>query len=95
MNITWDENKSRSNKVKHGVSFDVARLVFHDPLHLSRLDRIVDGEKRWQTLGQVAGVLVLLVAHTWEDDDGEMIIRIISARKANGQERKRYEEGTD
>ncbi len=92
MRITWDPNKDRSNKLKHKVSFEVATLVFEDPLHLSRLDRIVDGEERWLTMGMVGGVLILIVAHTWEEAGGEMAIRIISARKADNRERKRYEE---
>lgn len=95
MRIDWDQNKNQSNQVKHKVSFEVASLVFEDPLHLSRLDRIVDGEERWQTIGKVGGVVLLLVAHTWEDAEGEMDIRIISARKADSRERKRYEEETD
>ena len=95
MLITWDENKNRSNQAKHKVSFEVAGLIFNDPLHLSRLDRVVDGEERWQTIGSVGGVVLLLVAHTWVDDGAETAIRIISARKANLHERKRYEEGID
>jgi len=90
--IVWDQNKNQSNQVKHRVSFEVAGLVFDDPLHLSRLDRIVDGEERWQTIGMVGGVLLLLVAHTWEDAGEEMTVRIISARKADAHERKWYEE---
>ena len=94
LQITWDPNKDRSNRLKHKVSFEVASLVFDDPLHLSRLDRIVEGEERWLTMGMVGGVLLLVVAHTWEDADGEMNIRIVSARKADSSERKRYEEET-
>jgi len=94
MRIVWDQNKNRSNRAKHKVSFEVASLVFEDPLHLSRIDRIVDGEVRWQTIGMVGGVLQLLVAHTGEDTDGEMDVRIISARKAATHERKRYEKET-
>jgi uncharacterized DUF497 family protein len=93
MQITWDEIKSRSNLSKHKVSFEVASHIFDDPLQLSRLDRVVDGEERWQTIGSVGGVIILLVAHTWVDDGAETAIRIISARKANSHERKRYEEG--
>jgi uncharacterized DUF497 family protein len=36
---------------------------------------------------------LLLVAHTFEDEDGREVVRIISARKANGLERRRYEDG--
>ncbi|MBI1922247.1 MAG: BrnT family toxin [Geobacter sp.] len=92
MLIIWDQNKNRSNRQKHKVSFELASLIFEDPFQMNRLDRVVDGEERWQTIGMVNGVLLLLVAHTWEDADGEMVIRIISARKADAHERKRYEE---
>jgi uncharacterized protein len=92
--FSWDEAKSRGNQRKHGVSFETAKLVFEDPFHLSRQDRIEEGEQRWQTLGRVHDEL-LLVAHTYSDmaEDGEHI-RIISARRATKLERKIYEEGT-
>jgi uncharacterized DUF497 family protein len=48
MRVSWDEPKSRSNQRKHGISFDTASQVFLDPLHLSRQDRVVEGEERWQ-----------------------------------------------
>ena len=44
--LVWEDRKSRTNLKKHGVSFESARLVFDDPLHLSRQDRVVDGELR-------------------------------------------------
>ena len=92
--ITWDEKKSRANLKKHGVSFDSAQIVFDDPLHMSRQDRVVDGELRWQTMGLVGDMVVLLVAHTWhETDTGEEQIRIVSARRAIKKERKVYEQG--
>jgi len=91
--IIWDQSKNRSNRVKHGVSFEVATLVFEDPFHLSIMDRIENGEERWQTLGMVGNVVVLLVAHTFAERDGEEVARIISARKATRKERQRYEEG--
>lgn len=94
MRFVWDENKNQSNKAKHKVSFEVACLVFDDPFHLSRQDRIVDGEERWQTIGMVGGELLLLVAHTWEDAEGALVIRVVSARKADLRERKKYEEET-
>jgi len=81
--------------VKHKVSFEAASLVFDDPLHVSRLERVVGGEERWQTVGMVGGAVLLLVAHTWQDAGRETVIRIVSARKADKHERKRYEKGTD
>ena len=88
MNIVWDEMKNKSNIKKHGVSFETASYIFEDPLHISVPDRIVDGEERWLTMGLVGGMVVLVVAHTYDDE----IIRIVSARKATKYERKKYEE---
>jgi uncharacterized DUF497 family protein len=93
MRFIWDEFKDQINKTKHGVSFETARLVFDDPNHLSFQDRFKRGEERWQTLGLVGGMVVLLVAHTVQDKPGKEIIRIISARKATRIERQRYEQG--
>ena len=93
--FSWDDGKNASNLVKHGISFEAAKRVFDDPLHLSRQDRIENGEQRWQTMGLVAGSVVLLVAHTWlDEDDGTEHIRIVSARRATRIERKTYEQGT-
>ena len=91
MRFVWDPEKSRANLRKHHVSFEVAAEVFDDPLHRSIPDRIVDGEQRWQTLGMVGGVIVLLVAHSYLDDEEEEVVRIISARKATRKERRDYE----
>jgi uncharacterized DUF497 family protein len=93
LRFTWDEEKSRRNLANHKVSFETAKLVFEDPRAFSRLDRGEHGEERWQTLGLVQGIVVLLVAHTYRDDDGEELIRIISARKATAHERVVYEQG--
>jgi len=93
--FSWDDAKNERNQRKHGVSFAAAQLVFDDPLHVTRQDRIENGEQRWQTVGLVGGVAVLLVAHTWlETDSGIGHIRIISARRATKLERKVYEQGT-
>jgi len=87
----WDPEKARSNQRKHGISFAIAQHVFSDPDALSDGDRLEGGERRWQTLGRIDGVLLLLVAHTVENDGPEEIIRIISARRADRKERIRYE----
>jgi uncharacterized DUF497 family protein len=60
---------------------------------LTAQSRIENGEYRWQTLGMVDGQMVFFVAHTVSgDDSGAEIIRIISARKADPKERRRYEQ---
>jgi uncharacterized DUF497 family protein len=89
---TWDPRKAETSRVKHGLSFETAVLVFEDPLHASKADPHPDGN-RWQTIGLVGSVL-LLVVHTWPDiENDDEAGRIISARKATPHERKAYEEG--
>jgi uncharacterized protein len=95
MNIRfeWDDENAANHFKKHKVSFEMAARVFADPFALTVHDRIENGEQRWQTIGMVDGHLVLLVAHTvGEDGDGTEVICIISARKADAKERKRYDE---
>ena len=89
----WDAAKAEINLHKHRVSFETAVHVFADPFALVEQDRIENGEYRWQTLGIAEGYLLLLVAHTvWDDEGGTEVIRIISARRAEPKERKRYEQ---
>jgi len=90
MIIEWDKNKNRTNKEKHGIDFESAATVFDDPLMQSRVDE--DG--RWQSLGYAAGhILLLFVAHTYQETD-EIVVRIISARRASKKEREQYEKGS-
>jgi uncharacterized protein len=88
----WDPDKAASNFRKHSVSFETAVLVFADPNALAEQDRIENGEERWQTIGLVGDTVVLLVAHTVSEDGDIEVIRLISARRANRRERRRYEE---
>lgn len=94
----WDEVKNRLNLRKHGVLFEVAALVFEDEHCLVRLDRTDDrGEQRWHAIGAVCpqGVMptVLFVVHVYREEiNGKEIIRIISARRANQNEVRRYQE---
>ena len=87
----WDPTKAPSNLRKHGVSFPIAARVFSDPYALVEQDRIENGEERWQTIGVVDGIVMLLVAHTVREQDDVEVIRIISARRADRKERRRYE----
>ena len=94
MRFEWDEEKNRLNKAKHRIPFELACEIFDDPFTRTIRDRVVAGEERWQTIGSVNGLL-LLVVHTYRLRGGEDDIRIVSARKANRRERKIYEEGTE
>jgi uncharacterized DUF497 family protein len=92
MRFEWDENKNRLNQQKHGISFEEAKEVFDDALHISKLDyRFSYFEERWITIGATSKHMVLVVANLFFTDKGEEIIRIISARKANKQEKESYE----
>ena len=91
----WDEAKNLVNQRKHGVSFEEATQVFRDPLYVSWKERVQVSEERWQAYGKVDGQVLLMVAHTVREEleDGSVyeIIRIISARRAEPKERRRYE----
>jgi uncharacterized protein len=83
----WDENKARHNLRKHGVGFVASLAVFEDPRRIERVgDRRDYGEDRIQVIGLSAG-RVLFVVYTRRGD----VIRVISARRANRDERKAYE----
>lgn len=89
MDFEWDGAKAKSNLNKHGVAFEGAVHVFLDPARLEAEDETMDyGEARVVTIGIVEGV-VLSVVYTWRG----WRRRLISARKATRQERRRYETG--
>lgn len=95
----WDEAKNRQNQRLHGgISFELAALVFEDEHCLVGPDRVDErGEQRWHALGKVRlapeGAAILLVVHAYREDAyGEEVIRIISARRAEKHEIRRYQE---
>ena len=98
MRYEWDEAKNRQNQQKHeGISFELATLVFEDERCLVGRDRTDEtGEQRWHAIGAArvgSKAAVLLVVHAYREDfHGEEIIRIISARRAEKHEIRRYEE---
>lgn len=93
MTFEWDPNKAASNLTKHRVSFDLATLVWKDPLHvlLEYRNDPATGEQRWHAVGRVGDQIILVVVHTYPDPDDDEHVRIIGARKATSHERKRYE----
>lgn len=89
----WDVNKAVSNFKKHKIRFEEAVLVFDDPFSISKQDRFENNEERWQTVGSIGGILIILVAHTVRIEGKVEILRIISARPLDKKERSRYEHG--
>ncbi len=88
----WDPVKARSNRRKHGVTFDLAATVFDDPLAVSISDADHgDAEHRWVTLGRARNEMLLVVIHTYHEVGADAAsVRIISARQATGRERRQY-----
>ncbi len=90
LRFEWDENKNTTNKTKHGISFEEAKSVFYDenalvigdPEHSSE-------EERFIILGMSSRANLLIVCHCYRESD--LVIRIISARKATKNEEKAYE----
>ena len=86
----WDAKKARGNRRKHRISFEEAATVFLDPLALTFPDPDHSiGEEREITIGRSGRQQVVFVSHCRRGDR----VRIISARKTTGGERKQYEEG--
>jgi uncharacterized DUF497 family protein len=85
MGFQWDEAKSARNEEKHGVSFLQAAQIFRKRIFRARDERRDYGEIRFIALGEFDGE-ILCVVYTERDGD----IRLISARKANRDERERY-----
>jgi uncharacterized DUF497 family protein len=87
MSYEWDPNKAKSNYKKHRVKFADAVGVFEDENAITIAD---DHEKedRFITIGMDFLSRILVVVYTFRD----IVIRIISARKATARERKMYED---
>lgn len=88
MDFEWDDAKHRENIVKHGVCFEDACRIFEGFTLDLRDDRKDYGETRIISVGKLGEAVFLVVVHT----DRSGVLRIISARQANGKERARYEE---
>lgn len=81
-----------SNLKKHGIDFDTASRVFLDPYHICIEDTYTDAsEERFIAVGAIdLSHSVVMVVHTYLQDDAILVIRIISARKLSQGEVKRY-----
>jgi uncharacterized DUF497 family protein len=85
----WDAAKEAENRRKHHVSFVEAESAFADEFALLVNDpEHSDDEARFVLMGLSAKLRVLVVVHAYREAAG--IIRLISARKANGRERAIY-----
>lgn len=86
----WDEVKNKANRKKHGVWFEEAQSVFDDTLGRLFLDHEHSiGEDRFILIGYSNSRKLLVVVHCYRESD--LLIRIISARKATKKEKEFYE----
>ena len=84
----WDSAKNSLNRCKHGIDFEDAAKVFADANRIEFLDTAhSDDEDRYITIGRVREIL--FVVYTERED----ALRLITARKANKQERSLYYAG--
>lgn len=85
--LEWDAEKSKRCEQRRGFNFEYAAKVLWDPKRLTHEDKRFDyGEQRYQSIGKIEERIFVLIYCL----RGETT-RIISARKANKREVKRYE----
>lgn len=89
LRFEWDERKEKANIKKHGVSFNEARAVFYDENAIHFFDpEHSESEDRFILLGINLKLRILVVCHCFRES--ETVVRIISARKADGDEENEY-----
>ena len=89
LRFEWDEKKYNLNQRKHGISFLEAQTAFSDEngLLLDDPDHSLE-EERYIILGMSSKLRLLVISHTYRKED--LIIKIISARKATRMEHRQY-----
>lgn len=81
----YDENKSLSNKQKHGIDFEEAKLLWKDDRMLE-IETSYEDEVRFINIGRI-GTKFYTIVTTYREDN----IRIISARRSRKKEIEIYE----
>ncbi len=90
LRFEWNDRKNAQNRRKHGVSFEEAQTVFFDEHALLIADPDhSEHEERFILLGLSSALRTLVVCHCY-GRPGE-VVRLISARRADRQEREQYE----
>jgi hypothetical protein len=90
----WDKGKAAANLQKHGLSFDLAAMVFSDPRLLSAADlEHSESEEHWFSIGMSSSGAMVSVVYLWAESDPQTTkVRLISARAATRNEIRRYQE---
>jgi len=87
MKFEWNKDKNKSNIKKHGLDFSDAFLFFESPYLCSEDTRSDYQEKRFIAIGTIEGRVVVAVFAKRKNKT-----RIISMRKANEREKKKYKD---
>ena len=87
MDFEWDPAKRAANLLKHGVDFRSAEEFFSNEIVVLTDNRRDYGEKRFTSIGLIKGRMMIVV-FTRKGDK----YRIISMRKANEREKKRFKD---
>ena len=91
MKFDWDENKAQRKFEKHGVKFKHVIHVFSDADRVIQDDDKWDyGEDRFKLIGKYQSRLYAIIF----TKRGEEYYRIISARKADKDEKREYWENS-
>ena len=85
MDFEYDEQKSESNKIKHGIDFEEAKAIWNDEHSCEFITRS-DDENRFLVIGRIEGVLWTAVV-TYRDER----TRIISVRRSRLREIEEYD----
>jgi len=85
MKYEYDENKSVSNKQKHGIDFEEAKRLWDDD-RLLEIKTSFSDEERYVNIGKIQNKFFTVVV-TYREDK----IRIISARRSRQKEIEIYE----
>ena len=93
MKFEWDENKNKENVEKHKVTFEEAASIFLNKIMEEPDLEHSDDEDRYKAVGISVFLRELLVVYCIREKvNNEKVTRIISARKANEEERRKYYE---
>jgi len=87
MDLEWDSAKEQANRKKHGIDFRTVARVFLDPFAIEFDDLDATGDLRFNVIGLVDGRM-LFVTYTMRGE----VVRIISARRAEPHEKRKYHE---
>ncbi|GAB2195820.1 BrnT family toxin [Sessilibacter sp. MAH4] len=95
MLFDWDDDKREKTLRERGIDFIDAALIWDDPRRQERADyRFNYGEARIQTIGKVRFGILLVVFTERVNENGQEVVRIISARMASKKEKREYESHT-